>query len=150
VIPDCQTRVPEPKGGKGTLVSVRRGTMRGSCTQHSHSGRSSWLPPIQSGSVLGNGEQLRQYLHSEGSPRSLRAVVALNQIAHLDPILSEPTPIYTEAARAAGTLEVFEIVDGVPELNDSALAVVCPCFSLVFPGESLYTNVVLRLIVALP
>jgi hypothetical protein len=43
---------------------------------------------------------------------------------------------------------VFEIVDGVPEFNDSALAVVCPCFSLVFPGESLYTNVLLRLIVA--
>ncbi|MEA3006165.1 MAG: hypothetical protein QOI94_1434 [Acidobacteriaceae bacterium] len=43
---------------------------------------------------------------------------------------------------------MFEIVDGVPEFNDSALAVVCPCFSLVFPGESLYTNVLLRLIVA--
>jgi TonB family protein len=69
-------------------------------------------------------------------PRAVTTSVA--QAPTQPVILSEPLPVYSEAARAAriqgtvdlrvrfkvdGSVEVLQIVHGLPELNDSALAV---------------------------
>ena len=87
------------------------------------------------------------------APRAVTTSIARPPIQPV--ILSEPAPVYSEAARAAriqgtvdirvklrvdGSLEVLDIVNGLPGLNDSALAVARGIRFI--PGSSDFTTLI--------